>query len=279
MTIRAWIPHLHSLQTLITSQQFTFTDELISHLWDNPALCPKLTTIDSFAYPGLWSNLRDCIEKRNHLAMQDPSVHPVRTLRFPLEVQRNISDRLKESLSGVFAGPFVAIPLQRYALEELIQPDNKDNQRPGPWCFGCIRSGNAFECLKPGVESQGRDQEWDCARHSNRGPDRGVRLLHMTCGFQDIWRMNKPQCACYVCIVLSSHSHSTKTRTGRSKGDSVDPTRQFTSGRDVEMASLIRYLLMYENRGLRKVVVWNMHRKLSCKHEIRGRGNCESTSS
>jgi len=164
---------LHSLQTLISGQQFASTNELISRLWDNPTLCPKLTTMDSIAYPGLWSELRDCIEKRNHLATQDPSVHPIRTLRFPLEVHRNISDRLKESLSGEFAGPFVAIPLQPYALQELIQPANKGNQRPQQWCFSCIRSGNAFGCLKPEVNFEGR---WSCARHSNRGPDRGVTV-------------------------------------------------------------------------------------------------------
>jgi len=173
-----WMLCLHSLQTLILGQYFASVDDLIGCLWSTPTLCPKLTTIDSFTYPRRWSSLRDCIEKRNHLAMQDPSVHPIRTLRFPVALHRNISDRLKESLSGEFAGPFIAVPLQPYALEELIQPDDEVEQRSEASCSHCIRSGNAFECLRPGME----DPNWNhyigrsCTRHSNRGTDRGVTI-------------------------------------------------------------------------------------------------------
>jgi len=174
-----WMLCLHSLQTLILGQRFASIDNLINCLWSDPTLCPKLTTIDSFTYPQWWSSLRDCIEKRNHLAMQNPSVHPIQTLRFPLALHRNISDRLKESLSGEFAGPFVAVPLQPYALEELIQPDDKVDGRPKKRCFGCIRSGNVFECLRPEMKGQDSNHyyiRWGCARHWNRGPDRGVTI-------------------------------------------------------------------------------------------------------
>ena len=180
LTIREWIRQLHSLQALILGEHLACIDELINDLWSNPALCPKLMTIDSLAYPKRWSELRDCIEKRNHLAMKDTSVHPIRTLRFPLALHRNISDRLKESLSGEFAGPFVAVPLQPYALEELIQPDSEVEERPKQWCFGCIRSGNAFGCLKSEMDTRIADlrdfNNLGCARHSNRGPDRGVTI-------------------------------------------------------------------------------------------------------
>jgi len=178
MDFGQWILHLHSLQTLILGLRFVSIDGLIDHLWRNPTLCPKLMTIDSFRYPNRWSYLRDCIEKRNHLAMKDLSVHPIRTLRFPLALHRNISDRLKESLSGEFATPFVAVPLQPYALEELIQPDNEVGQHPQQWCYSCIRSGNAFGCLKPEMDAQKRHWFviWRCSRHWNRGPDRGVTI-------------------------------------------------------------------------------------------------------
>ena len=172
-----WMACLHSLQTLILGPGRSFIRGLISHLWDNPLLCPKLTTIDSFGYPQWWSSLRDCIEKRNHLSMQDLSVHPIRTLRFPLALHRNISDRLKESLSGEFARPFVAVPLQPYALEELIQPNDPVGPRPKEYCFGCIRSGNAFECLRPGIKTGLPDFiKVACPRHWNRGPDRGATV-------------------------------------------------------------------------------------------------------
>jgi hypothetical protein len=178
MTFREWIPHLHSLQTLILGQRLASIDEIIDLLWNSPTLCPNLMTIDSFDYPRRWSSLRDCIEKRNHLAMQDPLIHPIRTLRFPLALHRNISDRLKESLSGGFAGPFIAVPLQPYALEELIRPDGKVGERPSQWCFCCIRSGNAFECLKPEMKDQHLFYfiNGGCTRHWNRGPDRGVMI-------------------------------------------------------------------------------------------------------
>ena len=180
MDIGEWMHYLHSLQTLILGRQFASIDDLIDCLWSDPTLCPKLTTIDSFAYPRRWSSLRDCIEKRNHLAMQDPSVHPIHALRFPLAVHQNISDRLKESLSGEFAGPFVAVPLHPYALEELIRPDDNVEGRHKRWCHGCIRSGNAFECLRPEMEDMGRLNysyiRRGCSRHWNRGLDRGVTI-------------------------------------------------------------------------------------------------------
>jgi len=182
--VRTWMHCLNSLQTLILGQTFAPIDYLITIIWYSPTLCPRLTMIDSFTYPERWSDLRDYIEKRNHFAMRDPSVCPIRTLRFPLALHRNISDRLKESLSGEFAGPFVAVPLQPYALKELIQPDDEVEQRPEAWCDGCIRSGNAFECLRPEMKDQ--DLEfWDkhyyhiktgCTRHWNHGADRGVTI-------------------------------------------------------------------------------------------------------
>ena len=173
MKFRDWMPCLHSLQTLILGSSFVKIDDIIEWLWFDPVLCPKLTTIDSFDYPKRWTSLRDCIEKRNHLAMQDPSVHPIRTLRFPLALHRNISDRLKESLSGEFAGPFVAVPLQPRALEELIEPDAVGERRYGSFtgCFACICSGNGFECL-----NRKHATIWNCDRHMNHGADRGVTI-------------------------------------------------------------------------------------------------------
>jgi hypothetical protein len=176
MKFDQWALHLHSLQTLILAQEFRHIDHFISLLSSNPRLCPMLTTIDSFSYLFRWSFLRDCIEKRNHFAMQDPSIHPIRTLCFPLALHRNISDRLKESLSGEFASPFVAVPLQPYALEELIQPEEKIETRPEDICFGCLRSGNAFECARPRMDSNELSLKLGCSRHWNRGSDRGAAI-------------------------------------------------------------------------------------------------------
>jgi len=183
MDFGPWMLCLHSLQTLILGLSFVSIDRVIAKLRGNPTLCPKLTTIDSFGYPRQWAPLRDCIEKRNHLAMQDPSVHPIRALRFPLALHRNISDRLKESLSGEFAGPFVAVPLQPHALGELTQPSDGEGtvtqHRFGKeQCFSCVRSGNTFECLRPGMGDEDLDDHiaWSCTRHRNRGADRGVTI-------------------------------------------------------------------------------------------------------
>jgi len=109
--------------------------------------------------------------------MQDTSVHPIRTLHFPLAPHCNISDRLKELLSGEFAGPFVAIPFQPYALDKLIQPDTEVEERPKQWCVGCIRSGNGFRSFKPQRDAlivdfinSGRNRHWSCR------PGRGVTI-------------------------------------------------------------------------------------------------------
>jgi hypothetical protein len=174
-----WMPHLHSLQTLILGNRFECINDFINCLWRNPRLCPMLTTIDSFDYPKRWSSVRDCIEKRNHLAMEDPSVCPIYTLRFPVALHRNISDRLKESLSGEFSAPFAAIPLQPYALEELMQPNDKIGTQLNDICLSCLRSGHAFECLKPEIDPGELTCDadyWGCSLHWNRGPDRGVTI-------------------------------------------------------------------------------------------------------
>ena len=178
MDFSAWMHCLHSLQTLILGLNLVSIDRVIDELLSNPMLCPRLTTLDCFGYPRQWAPLRDWIERRNHLAMQDTSIHPIRTLRFPLALHRNISNRLKESLSGEFAGPFVAVPLQPYAIEELIQPDDKVEECPMQCCFGCIRSGNVFECLIPGMGDDELNAHLGrcCARHQNRGADRGVTI-------------------------------------------------------------------------------------------------------
>ena len=191
MEISEWMLHFHSLQTLILG--FEFIGGVIDCLWKTPTLCPKLTMIDSFGYPRQWSSLRDCIEKRNHLAMQDPSLHPIRTLCFPLALHRNISDRLKESLSGEFAGPFVDIPLQPYALLDF-QPDD---ERVGECCYGCVRSGNAFGCL--GIEMKvwlnPSDLKLGCAHHWNRGPERGVTITANNMQLSGYLTVHEPQCA------------------------------------------------------------------------------------
>ena len=70
-----WMLYLHSLQILILGQGLGLIDDLIHYLWRGPTWCPKLTTIDSFSYPERWSSLQDCIEKQNHRAMQDRSIH------------------------------------------------------------------------------------------------------------------------------------------------------------------------------------------------------------
>jgi len=179
MRMDHWMLCFHSVQTLILGHHFVPIDGFIDCLWNDPTSCPRLTTIDTFAYPQRWTSLRDCIEKRNHLAMRDTSVHPIRTLRFPLALHRNISDRLKDSLSGEFAGPFVPVPLQPYALEELIQPDDKVEKRPSAWCFSCVRSGNAFGCLLPEQEASPLHDYYakrGCTRHWNHGADRGVTI-------------------------------------------------------------------------------------------------------
>jgi len=177
MRMDHWMVCFHSVQTLIIGHLVGTIDEVIDCLWNNPTLCPRLTTIDTSLYPQRWTSLRECIEKRNHLAMRDPSVHPIRTLRFSLAPHRSISDRLKESLSGEFARPFVPVPLQPYALEELIQPDDKVEKRPDGWCSSCVRSGNAFGCLlfecSPSYVVYAK---WGCRRHWNRGADRGVTI-------------------------------------------------------------------------------------------------------
>jgi len=179
MRMDHWVLCFHSVQTLILGHWFAPIDEVIDCLWNNPTLCPRLTTIDTFLYPQRWTSLRECIEKRNHLAMRDPSVHPIRTLRFPLALHPNISDRLKESLSGEFSGPFVAVPYQPYALEELIQPDDKVDKRPSAWCFSCVRSGNAFGCLLHECKNlllYDYYAKYGCTLHWNHGADRGVTI-------------------------------------------------------------------------------------------------------
>ena len=78
--------------------------------------------------------------------MRDHRIQAIHSLRFPLGLHRNISDRLKEVLSSRFAVPFEAVPLQPWAIEEVIPPNKRKNigKRPEDFYFGCLQSGNAF---------------------------------------------------------------------------------------------------------------------------------------
>ena len=79
-------------------------------------------------------------------------------------VHRNISGPLQDALSGEFAAPFVAIPLQPWTLRELLPqvPETAVHEWPPETaCSGCRESGNTFKCEKRTI--------WgivDCLRHS-----------------------------------------------------------------------------------------------------------------
>ena len=177
MKLDGWVPYMDALETIILPRSGGFIDRLTELLSKNPQICPRLTTIDSFAYPWSWFAFRDCLEDRNHLAMRDHRIQVIHSLRFPLTLHRNISDRLKEVLSGRFAAPFEAVPLQPWAIEELIPPSEREKvgERPEHICFGCLQSGNAFGCFGPS-SSESEFRGMDCQRHQSRRPDRGAMI-------------------------------------------------------------------------------------------------------
>jgi len=179
MTVIAeWMKYLDSLQVIVLARAWRYIDQFIPILRRDPRVCPKLTTIDSFAYPHEWSALRDCLEVRNHHAMRDRTTQPIQELIFPLVLHPNIATRLKDALSGRFASDFVPIPHQPWALVELLSPNERAalGQRPDDICFGCLQSGNAPECM--GLESElvSDSHKIDCSRHRDRLPGRGSAI-------------------------------------------------------------------------------------------------------
>jgi len=174
--LREWVVYLDALETIVLPQLGHLMEQFTELLSKNPQICPQLTTIDSFGYPQSWIAFRDCLEGRNHLAMQVHHIQAIHTLRFPLALHRNITDRLKEVLSGQFSARFEAIPLQPWAIAELIPPSEREKagRRPDHICFGCLQSGNAFRCSGPIRVHP--FQTIDCRRHMSRRPDRGVTI-------------------------------------------------------------------------------------------------------
>ena len=174
-----WIELLESLQIIILPREWRRINEFIPILRQDPRLCPKLTVIDSYAYPNSWSELYDCIEVRNHLAMRDHTVQAIHTLRFPLTLHSNIAGPLKDALSGRFSSGFVPIASQPWALVELLSPDERDalGMRPDNTCLGCLQSGNASECTGLVPDHLYR---LDCSRHWNRLPGRGSTITAYT---------------------------------------------------------------------------------------------------
>jgi len=172
--LRGWMPCLDALETIILPQLGQLIDQFTEILLTGPQLCPRLTTSDSFGYPPSWVAFRNCLEGRNHLAMQGSHIQAILTLRFPLVLHRNIADSLKAVLSGRFAAPFEAVPLQPWALEEFIPLSQREKvgRRPEHICFGCLQSGNAFGCPGPILIPPFRTI--DCQRHLSRRADRGV---------------------------------------------------------------------------------------------------------
>ena len=165
MSVDKWTPYLTSLRMAVFPRVWSCIDRFIDVLSRDPQICPALTTITSLKYPDSWVALCHCLEVRNHLSMRDRSVQAIHTLHFPFEVHRNISGPLQDALSGEFAAPFVAIPVQPWTLHELL-PQTTDNieRPPETACVSCCRSGNTFEC--EGWQMQSGSQ--DCARHWRR---------------------------------------------------------------------------------------------------------------
>jgi hypothetical protein len=112
MKVNKWIPYLISLRVIVFPRAWGCVDDFIDALSRDPHICPALTTITSLSYPRSWTSLCNCLETRNHLSMRGRSVQTIHTLRFPSAVHRNISGPLQDALSGEFASPFIAIPLQ-----------------------------------------------------------------------------------------------------------------------------------------------------------------------
>ena len=170
--IAEWMKYFDSLQIIVLARAWRHIDQFILILRRDPRVCPKLTTIDSFACPREWSALRDCLEVRNHHAMRDRTTQPIQKLIFPLELHPNIATRLKDALSGRFASDFVPIPHQPWALVKLLSPNERAalGQRPDEICSGCLQSGNASECTEPDTRTV------DCSRHRDRLPGRGSAI-------------------------------------------------------------------------------------------------------
>jgi hypothetical protein len=163
MKVNKWIPYLISLRVIVFPRAWGCVDDFIDALSRDPHICPALTTITSLSYPRSWTSLCNCLETRNHLSMRGRSVQTIHTLRFPSAVHRNISGPLQDALSGEFASPFIAIPLQPWTLRELLPQVPEGVTCEGPpeaACLGCRKSGNTFKCEK--LESGGIV---DCLRH------------------------------------------------------------------------------------------------------------------
>ena len=146
MNVDKWTPYLTSLRMVIFPRVWGCIDKFVDALSCDPYICPALTTITSLTYPVSWISLCNCLEIRNHLSMRDRSVQAIHTLRFPFAVHGNIRRPLQDALSGEFAAPFFAIPLQPWTIHEILPESVAHEDPPETACFGCYRSGNTFKC-------------------------------------------------------------------------------------------------------------------------------------
>ena len=146
MRLDKWTPYLTSLRVIIFPRVWGCIDRFVDALSCDPRICPALTTITSLTYPASWVSLCNCLETRNHLSMRDRSIQAIYTLHFPFAVHGNIRAPLQDALSGEFASPFVAIPLQPWTLHELLPESVAHEEPPETACWGCYRSGNTFKC-------------------------------------------------------------------------------------------------------------------------------------
>ena len=178
-----WMKLLDSLQIIILPLKQGHIDEFIPILRQDPRLCPKLTMIDSYAYPSNWVEFHDLLEVRNHLAMRDHTIEAIHTLRFPLALHSNIAGPLKDALSGRFSSNFVPIISQPWALFELLSADERHALRWLPeTCIGCRKSGSISECTGTGTNTRLHFPWLYCSRHLNRLPGRGSTITAYSMG-------------------------------------------------------------------------------------------------
>ena len=161
MRIDTWIPYLTSLRTVVFPIVWGCLGKFIDALFQDPHMCPALTTITSLFYPGSWISLCNCLEIRNHLSLRNRSVQAIHTLRFPSAVHGNIRGPLQGALSGEFAAPLVTIPRHPWTLYELAPASPARQLPPEAACSGCYRSGHTFKCEGGAIEA--------CSRHWSQG--------------------------------------------------------------------------------------------------------------
>jgi hypothetical protein len=135
--------------------EFTCVDQLAQHLV-NPTFLPELEALSISEYP-VWSDFFQCIQQRQIGFLTGQFKTALKEITIMGPVHGTLLEHLRESLAGIYIGPFNMPPLREGSKEWPMQPFGcRELDTSGLLCcYVCHKAGLEIACMiSPSEDAQ-----------------------------------------------------------------------------------------------------------------------------